>query len=119
MSAVIPCISGDIISFNNTLTGYNAWCPQILIEEKVYSFTAANALSGLSDTNITTPIDGNILLYNATSSKWENKLSSENSANICTLSTPQTLTGQKIYTEPVNISKNATSPSTPLSISNS
>lgn len=119
ISSIIPVVSGSVISFSNTLNGYNIWCPQILITESVFSFTPANALNGLSDTNIISPTDGNILMYNSTSNKWENKLSSDSIANIVTLSTPQTIISEKIFVQAVSISKNATFPSIPLSLSNS
>ena len=46
------------------------------IENKVDSISqsdwAENDLSGLTDTNISSPTNGQVLMYNSTSGKWEN-----------------------------------------------
>lgn len=46
------------------------------IENKIDSISqsdlAENDLSGLTDTNISSPTNGQVLMYNSTSGKWEN-----------------------------------------------
>lgn len=61
------------------------------ISDGVLSATNTDSLSGLTDTSISTPSAGQVLKYNATSSKWENAAESTGSSTLSGL-TDVTLT---------------------------
>ena len=44
----------------------------VLVTDEMSSGGGSSTLAGLTDTNITTPTDGQFLVYNSTSQKWEN-----------------------------------------------
>ena len=56
------------------------------ISDGVLSATNTDSLSGLTDTSISTPSAGQVLKYNATSSKWENAAESTGSSTLSGLS---------------------------------
>lgn len=54
---------------------------KISVDGTVYSVDGVNTLSGLTDTTITSPSNGQVLTYNSTSSKWENQAASGGGGN--------------------------------------
>ena len=62
----------DEISYDNTTSGLTATDVQSAIDE-VNSNIGSLSLAGLTDTNISSPTDGQILKYDSTSSKWINE----------------------------------------------
>ena len=71
--------SNDQVLIYTTASSLNKWTPYTISgatfndTNKTITISAgSSALSGLSDCTITTPANGNLLIYNSTSSKWIN-----------------------------------------------
>lgn len=64
-------LTGSNISYDNTASGLTATTVQLAIDELAGS-GGSSTLSGLSDVNLTSPSNNQILKYDSSSSKWVN-----------------------------------------------
>lgn len=61
-----------VVTYNQAVNGYTLKAGDRVTITYVYGSSSANALGGLSDVTLTAPATGQILTYNATTSRWVN-----------------------------------------------